>query len=759
MMNRKTLCCLALLAVLFAAVPTHAQNFTNVTGTITDPSGIPYANCNITAELVPSGLNPSINGAAIGGLNRASCDGKGSFSMTLGSNAVILPAATQWKFTVNEQPGVAPPLGTGPQSLSQTFTISGASQVLTFTTVPALSLGAAGASNAAPNMGFYLGNACQQANTNQCFFTTADLQQFNDGSWTNASTTITFASPHFGPGQALVNPLGMSVMGFQTCAADMTSAHASGGEIAPNAVPPTVIGFTATTLTISAIPVNSQALHTTFPVGGCVTVAHIDDAAAALMWTALNASAQCQRAFLQAANYFVTKPPQFLWDNPLACQNIGPELGGPAGNPGLGTTTLPAGYEVEGRGTGATAIYLSTNFPNLDPCNHKPTPSVALTPFQNGGACFVIPVMGGWKDFRIDGGGQGAPTALSGKTLGPYMAVGKLVDFTEVNYGGYTGGNSAGIELSFNNWLERVNNSGVGSIGMVVDSGAANNVGLQVVIESSSVDAVLINGPTASNSIAYSLSLFGSTLALANSQPFGAFSALSNFGGSIFLSGGYIYPNNGNEGANTNNGGIGYQCGTAGGILYAQGVKIAFGSGGGSNTQTAVKTTAACTNYFLNDFLGSQSAGFDIQDAAGSKEIDEGGNTVTPRMSIAGTVVNSPSVAITPAVAGNFVPSANFGTGAAVSAVTGNATNFTFTLTNGSAAVGANPTIAFTFPTPAFWQTPVRCSLWQVGGTQAITALTTYLAPSAQSATGVTFTYNGTPTVSLTELYQGTCTN
>ena len=111
-----------------------------------------------------------------------------------------------------------------------------------------------------------------------------------------------------------------------------------------------------------------------------------------------------------------------------------------------------------------------------------------------------------------------------------------------------------------------------------------------------------------------------------------------------------------------------------------------------------------------------------------------------------------------PILAGNLVPSANFGTNAAVSVPTGNLTRFTFTLTNGSGSVGASPTIAFTFPL-SLLAAPSSCSLWQVGGTQAITALTEFLAPSSIGTTGVTFTYNGTPTINDTEFYQGSCGN
>lgn len=118
-----------LLVFLFVVevVPSAAQNFTAVTGTIVDPNGLLYSNCNITAELIPAGTNPTINGAAIGGLNRAGCDGNGSFNMNLGSNAVILPGGTQWKFTVNTN-GAPLPIGTGPQTCSAIITISGASQ-------------------------------------------------------------------------------------------------------------------------------------------------------------------------------------------------------------------------------------------------------------------------------------------------------------------------------------------------------------------------------------------------------------------------------------------------------------------------------------------------------------------------------------------------------------------------------------------------------------------------------------------------------
>ena len=142
------------------------------------------------------------------------------------------------------------------------------------------------------------------------------------------------------------------------------------------------------------------------------------------------------------------------------------------------------------------------------------------------------------------------------------------------------------------------------------------------------------------------------------------------------------------------------------------------------------------------------------------KIYDECGNsfTGTTLYTGAGTVTGSCSVN-GPIVVGNLVPSANWGTGAAVSAPTGNTQNFTFTLTNGSAAVGASPTITFTFPAPAFLVAPARCSLWQQGGTQAVTATTAILPSTSITATSVVFTYPATPTINLTEFYQGSCSN
>jgi hypothetical protein len=129
-----------LLVLLLTALPVGAQVSTLVTGTVTDPNGLPYSNAAITAQLIPSTASPTITVGGrpiiISGLVRSGLDLSGSFSMGLFCNSagsgcsVISPAGTQWQFTVTTI-GVPVPWGTGPQAFSVTLTITGASQSIT----------------------------------------------------------------------------------------------------------------------------------------------------------------------------------------------------------------------------------------------------------------------------------------------------------------------------------------------------------------------------------------------------------------------------------------------------------------------------------------------------------------------------------------------------------------------------------------------------------------------------------------------------
>ena len=122
-------------ALLFLGQAAHAQTQTNVTATVVDPLGIPYANGTYSIQLIPTGTNPTVNGNSISGAFNGSTDATGSFNVALWPNASIVPAATTWQFTVCTNPGgVAPPLGTGNQCTPPTVvTIAGASQSLSAT--------------------------------------------------------------------------------------------------------------------------------------------------------------------------------------------------------------------------------------------------------------------------------------------------------------------------------------------------------------------------------------------------------------------------------------------------------------------------------------------------------------------------------------------------------------------------------------------------------------------------------------------------
>lgn len=193
-------------AVFFmCAFAASAQNFTTVTGTITDTNGLPYSNASVTAEIQPAGTNPAVpppcagqssTNCGISGLQRSTADVNGTFSMTLASNAAIIPGGTQWKFTVTITPGIPPPAGTGSQSCFATLTISGASQSVTssFSACPRLS-NTAGGSSGAPSTVIDVKTLGAKADTKFCYganVTTTNTSQ------TVGCATASFAAANVG---------------------------------------------------------------------------------------------------------------------------------------------------------------------------------------------------------------------------------------------------------------------------------------------------------------------------------------------------------------------------------------------------------------------------------------------------------------------------------------------------------------------------------------------------------------------------------
>jgi hypothetical protein len=125
---------LRLFALLFVPALSFAQ-FTTVTGTVTDPNGLAYANGTISAGLVlPGGTSPTLNGGGYTPPTQpVGLDLSGKFTMRLGDNTVLLPGGTQWTFLICSAGGsIRPAGGKGPVCFTvPAQTISGSSQDIT----------------------------------------------------------------------------------------------------------------------------------------------------------------------------------------------------------------------------------------------------------------------------------------------------------------------------------------------------------------------------------------------------------------------------------------------------------------------------------------------------------------------------------------------------------------------------------------------------------------------------------------------------
>jgi hypothetical protein len=146
---------------VFLLTGAAAAQFTTVSGTVTDPNGVPYANGTIAAILSTT-ASPTLGGFPYSPPTQpAGLNGAGKFIMQLADNTLLSPAGTKWNFTVCSAAGtVAPSVGTGPQcfSLAAPITISGVTQDIT-TQLHAVALaltipiGGGGGGNISPGTG------------------------------------------------------------------------------------------------------------------------------------------------------------------------------------------------------------------------------------------------------------------------------------------------------------------------------------------------------------------------------------------------------------------------------------------------------------------------------------------------------------------------------------------------------------------------------------------------------------------------------
>ncbi len=131
-------------ALLFALVGSCAAQFTLVTATVVDPNGVPYADGNVSAQVVTSGTTPTLNGLSFSmSSGPANLSATGSFTMSLVSSTAMVPNLP-WLFTICSGIGtVLPAGGPGPVCFTSLITITGATQNISATlnaVAPAISI-------------------------------------------------------------------------------------------------------------------------------------------------------------------------------------------------------------------------------------------------------------------------------------------------------------------------------------------------------------------------------------------------------------------------------------------------------------------------------------------------------------------------------------------------------------------------------------------------------------------------------------------
>jgi hypothetical protein len=113
-----------------------AAQFTTVSGTVTDPNGLPYANGTIVPIFVTTGtpIFTATNSPYAPPTQPVGLSATGSFVMQLADNTALSPGGTKWNFQVCSGAGsIQPAGGKGPVcfSLASPITISGAAQSIT----------------------------------------------------------------------------------------------------------------------------------------------------------------------------------------------------------------------------------------------------------------------------------------------------------------------------------------------------------------------------------------------------------------------------------------------------------------------------------------------------------------------------------------------------------------------------------------------------------------------------------------------------
>jgi hypothetical protein len=390
---------------------------------------------------------------------------------------------------------------------------------------------------------------------------------------------------------------------------------------------------TSAALTISTVNSSLQvtmsgtSANSTASSNGCVIWGNPDDAGATAMDAAMLASPICPRAHLAAAFYLFTAPHFYL--NPWGCAflptlNATGTLAAAAG----GNAFYSGGFEVEGRGAGATTIFLPPAFPESGSCNNG----------KSGLACFVVPVEGRFSNFQLSGGGNySSPNFTNGQMLVEISGPGSLDYVNCTNFGGGTPGTFGLVGFVWAQFQQTIS-SACGD----ANYGSTSSTVTGFRIESANCYTycwfVGVTQPFANNNAQvdgkYSLVLY---------DPFfvpGQIPILDNMIRDSLGTGIKLYHAKFSVFDTVTNGDIAYLCGPAGCLLDMEDTSMDMTSGGTGVTtgDFGVFCASACTVVSKNSLIKGSTAGgsFAYRDTAGSKFISEGDNTLGA-MSISAT--------------------------------------------------------------------------------------------------------------------------
>lgn len=710
--------------IVLMVSPVFAQ-YTTVTGTVKDASGLPYSNGTVLPSLSVS--LPVVNGQGYTPPSQVTpLDSNGVFSVVLPANAIITPSGSTWSFKVcSGLPTLTPPLGTGNQCFTvSAVTISGRAQDISATlSTSAIALsnistsGGVG-SGAGPVMAYYLAPQCPAANSGQCFQTPANTQVVQTCGFNTGTTTVTCASGTFA-----ATDVGKFIWGFDSCNPFLAQPR---GVVLTNSHDTITAFISSTQVTVSAVGAAGTIAST-----GCVVFGTPDDTAAAAVDAAFASLASvpvCPKLFLSAAQYMFTTGHFFT--NPVACGATPAQQQGGS----LGNLFYSSGFEVEGRGPAATILWQPPDFPETGNCNHG---SAAV-------GCWVVPLEARFSNFQISCGAGNCLTP-AGRAVMEVDGPASLEYFTCTGVGDFSSNNRIGVQAISWSQLQQVNISACGDTGLMIGNSAqaALVTGFRVASENS--NGVVANSAnllmTDANATfdCYDCKFFGN-------QSQQVMSDIVQTGGTIRLFHPTIQTDLG-----TNQ--FAYQCITTGPCKFT--VTDGIFTKNGTTNQTGIFCNVQCTV----DLLRSPVVGFGTGSAlnitnAASILINRGGNSFTGGAASvnSGFTLNLDAEGLVGITAAKAVLSGGWGTTAAWTVLTGG-NSFTGTITASGTGQGANPTITYTFPSPLPISYVPYCSAAQTGGTQAAG---TFVATSV-SATGVTFTYSGTPIAANTIFVQVFC--